>query len=225
MKHSVLFLLSANDLRVVLSTENDQSDYICASFVDVSCCGLCARYSMPMHTCIMSMHTCSISMHTCIMSMNTCIMSMHACIMSMHAPRMYYVNAHMYIMLMETCIVLIQTCIMSMHTSTVWQCVLFTVESTLHNVSVSQCVCIFLSHYCCLCLPMAGIPPAYCIHGDAGTHDKHDWGLLENDLGAEVCRRCDAHRARGGRAGGHYWSTLYIVDHKDCTNHKYCMIC
>ena len=37
LKHSVLFLLSANDLRVVLSTENDQSDYICASFVDVSC--------------------------------------------------------------------------------------------------------------------------------------------------------------------------------------------
>ncbi len=27
---------TANDFRVVLSSENDQSDYICASYVDVS---------------------------------------------------------------------------------------------------------------------------------------------------------------------------------------------
>ena len=32
-----LALPSANELRVTLSTDNDQSDYICASFVDVSC--------------------------------------------------------------------------------------------------------------------------------------------------------------------------------------------
>jgi len=32
-----LALPSANALRVTLSTDNDQSDYICASFIDVSC--------------------------------------------------------------------------------------------------------------------------------------------------------------------------------------------
>ena len=140
---------------------------------------------------------------------------------------MYYVNAHVYYVNAHMYYVNAHMYYVNAHKYSMAMCTLHcgNIHCTLHNVSVSQCVCMFLNHYCCLCLSMAGLPPAYCIHGDTGTHDKHDWGLLENDLGAEVCRHCHAHRARGGRAGGHYWSILYIVDHKDCTNHKYCMIC
>ena len=35
---TVLFCLLANENRVVLESEDDQSDYICASFIDVSVC-------------------------------------------------------------------------------------------------------------------------------------------------------------------------------------------
>lgn len=36
MHHLLISLYLANDYRVVLSTENYDSDYICASYIDVS---------------------------------------------------------------------------------------------------------------------------------------------------------------------------------------------
>ena len=51
------FLHSANDSRVVLSTDNYESDYICASFVDVSISEFHIKMNIHTYKWIHSMHT------------------------------------------------------------------------------------------------------------------------------------------------------------------------